>query len=142
MQVEPYPALSSADLNWWQRALHAACAANGIPILDFFVLDHDWAASGWTYSGIRQIQAQSKSLGVPFGVLFWASNRKTSTWDSAWRQGLIHQGRMYTRAGIVPDLYDINDFMNIPRATVPDDVWSTYTETVRRFTGLFVRRRY
>jgi len=142
LQVEPYPALSAADLNWWQRALHAACAATGTPIVDFFVLDHDWAAPGWTYNGIRQVQAQSRALGIPFGVLFWASNQKNSTWDTAWRRGLIRQGRMYRRAGIFPDLYDINDFMSIPRATVPDTTLGTYTESVRKFTEMFVRRRY
>jgi hypothetical protein len=142
MQVEPYPALSPADLNWWQRALHAACAAHGVPVLDFFILDHDWAAPGWSYPGIRQIQAQSRALGVPFGVLFWASNQKTSTSDADWRLGLMRQGRMYERAGIVPDLFDINDFMAIPAATVPDSVSSTYTYSIRTFVDRYVRRRY
>ena len=142
LQVEPYPALSAADLNWWQRALHAACAATGTPIVDFFVLDHDWDAPGWTYTGIRQVQQQSKQLGIPFGVLFWASDQKDSTWDTAWRRGIIRQGRMYRRAGIYPDLYDINDFMSIPRETVPDTTFGTYTESIRKFTEMFVRRRY
>lgn len=142
LEVEPHPAIPVADLNWWQRALHAACAATGIPVVDFFVLDHDWRAPGWTFSGVRQIQAQSKALGIPFGVLFWASDRKTSTWDADWAAGLMQQGRMYRRAGIVPDLYDVNDFIVIPRATVPDSLTSTYTESVVRFTNRFVRRRY
>ncbi len=142
MQVEPYPALSPNDLNWWQRALQAACAAHGIAVLDFFILDHDWAAPGWSYPGIRQIQAQSRALGTPFGVLFWASNKKTSTSDADWRLGLMRQGRMYQRAGIVPDLYDINDFMAIPAATVPDTDSSTYTYSIRTFVDRFVRRRY
>jgi hypothetical protein len=142
IQVEPYPALPAADLGWWLRALHAACAAHGVPILDFFVLDHDWAAPGGLWSQIRDLQTQSRALGIPFGVLFWAANKKTSASDSDWRDGLMKQGRLYRRAGIFPDLYDINDFLAIPRATVPDGAVGTYTESVRRFTETFVRRRY
>jgi hypothetical protein len=140
IQVEPYPALSVADLTWWLRALHAACAAQGVPVLDFFVLDHDWTAPGWTFPGIREIQAQSRALGVPFGVLFWAANQKTSTRDADWRRGLMRQGLKYQRAGIVPDLYDINDFMAIPVATVPDTDRSSYTYSVKLFVGRYVRR--
>jgi hypothetical protein len=142
IQVEPYPALSSDDLAWWLRALHAACAAHGVPIPDFFVLDHDWTAPGWTYTGVRQVMGQSRALGIPFGVLFWAANKKNATTDAEWHTGLMRQGRMYRRAGIVPDLYDINDFMAIPRATVPDSESGTYTYSVRRFTETYVRRRY
>jgi hypothetical protein len=142
IHVEPYPALSAADLAWWLRALTDACVAHGVPILDFFVLDHDWAAPGWSWSGVRQVQAQSRALGIPFGVLFWASNKKTSASDADWRAGLMQQGRMYARAGIVPDLYDINDFMAIPLATVPDSDTTTYTNSVKMFAGRFVRRRY
>jgi hypothetical protein len=138
-QVEPYPALSSADLGWWQRALHDACAAHGVPILDFFVLDHDWAAPGWNFPEVAAVQAQSRALGVPFGVLFWAANKKTSTSDADWRRGLMRQGWRYQRAGIVPDLYDINDFMAIPAATVPDTDRSTYTGSVKTFIGRFVK---
>ena len=65
IQVEPYPALSAADQGWWLRALHDACAAHGLPILDFFVLDHDWTAPGWSFPEIAQVQAQSRALGVP-----------------------------------------------------------------------------
>ena len=141
IQVEPYPALSAADLGWWLRALHEACAAQGEPILDFFVLDHDWTAPGWSFPDISGIQAQSRALGVPFGVLFWAANKKTATTDVAWRRGLMRQGWKYKRAGIVPDLYDINDFMDIPAATVPEGERNTYTSSVKAFTGMFVRRR-
>lgn len=142
IQVEAHPALSVESLNWWQRALHDACAAHGVPILDFFVVDHDWAAPGWTYAGIRQMQAQSRALGIPFGVLFWASNQKNSTSDPDWRMGLMRQGRMYRRAGIVPDLYDINDFLPIPLVTVPETDTTSYTYSVRTFTSTFVKRRY
>jgi hypothetical protein len=142
IHVEPYPALSAEALSWWLAALHAACAAHGLPVLDFFVLDHDWAAPGWSYPGIRQVQAQSRALGIPFGILFWASNQKNSTADGAWLTGLMRQGRMYRRAGIVPDLYDINDFMAIPRTTVPESEPGTYTHSIERFTTTFVRRRY
>ena len=61
-----------------------------------------------------RVMAQSRALGIPFGVLFWASNKKTATTDADWRRGLMRQGRKYRRAGIVPDLYDINDFMVDP----------------------------
>ena len=141
IEVEPHPALSVAAINWWQRALHDACVVHGVPILDFFVMDHDWAAPGWTYTGIRQIQTQSRALGIPFGVLFWASNQKTSTSDADWHIGLMRQGRMYQRAGIFPDLYDINDFMEIPLATVPDTDSTTFTYSVWSFTDRFVQRR-
>jgi hypothetical protein len=142
IQVEPYPAVPAADLAWWLRALSAACAAHGVPVLDFFVMDHDWAAPGWSYAGIRHIQSQSRALDIPFGVLFWASNKKTSLTDADWRAGLMRQGRMYRQARIVPDLYDINDFMAIPAATVPETDANTYTYSIRTFVSRFVRRRY
>jgi hypothetical protein len=142
IHVEPYPALSAATLSWWLSALHAACAAHGVPVLDFFVLDHDWAAPGWNFAGIRLVQSRSRALAIPFGVLFWASNQKNSTGDTDWQEGLTRQGRMYRRANIFPDLYDINDFMAIPRTTVPETEEGTFTRSVRRFTTAFVRRRY
>ena len=141
MLVEPYPAIPAADLGWWQRALHAACAAQGVPILDFFVLDHDWTAPGWNFPEVAALQAQSRALGVPFGVLFWAADKKDSTDDSAWRRGLMRQGLKYQLAGIAPDLYDINDFMAIPAVTVPDDDRGSYTYSVKMFVGRYVRRR-
>ncbi|HEY7508937.1 MAG TPA: SGNH/GDSL hydrolase family protein, partial [Vicinamibacteria bacterium] len=138
--VEPYPALPADDLAWWLRALHDACAAHGVPVLDFFVLDHDWTASGWSFPGIAAVQAQARALGVPFGVLFWAADKKTSRSDADWRRGLLRQGRRYQLAGIAPELYDVNDFLAIPAKTVPENDRSSFTYAVKVFVGRFVRR--
>ena len=89
------PGAPGRDLGLWLAALHAACAAHGVPVMDFFVLDHDWAAARLELCRHPPGATRARSLAIPFGVLFWASNKKNSTTDTDWQTGLTRQGRMY-----------------------------------------------
>ena len=134
VEIEAYPEVQASSLIWWVRELNKVCAANSVPIIDFFQIDHDWNRAGGFVSHVKEIRDAARAQGIPFGLNIWAANKSgEDALETDWHTGVIQQAQMYATAGFVPDLYSLNDWIHTPRQIIPDTQYPSFTYTALDF---------
>jgi hypothetical protein len=127
---DPYPSPNAADLQGWMSSLRAACAARGVTGPDTFQIDFDWNGSSWSWDQIRTLQNTAHSVGLDFGVEFWAADKSGSNNDADWYPSMNQQAWAFWTSGIAPELYTVESFINIPHTTVPETNSTTFMWSV------------
>jgi hypothetical protein len=145
--VEPYPGLPLDQHLAWLRQLTTALRARNMAPLDFYRLDVDWVAftkaDRGSWHEVASIAAASKSLGLPFSLIYWASaypseNAAGLAGPDTWYVEVLGQGYAVADAGLRPDQFVLESWINAPPLIVPDNADFTFTRSVRDFGEKFV----
>lgn len=149
--LEPYPYFDEGEIMEMIELLNAALDDLGEPPLDGFTLDPDWRLFGMgtgSWAGVRSIEDYCRSAGVPFGLVYWAS--EAGNWDPPirdgardrrWHDEVMEQGRLYRNMGGRPDEYVLMSWLWIPKAIADERSEYSFTRTVLDFYDAFVRER-
>jgi len=143
--IEPYPALHPDEIETAVNAIQKGCAERGVRGLDFVRLDVDWdlmeQKNFGSWSEVNQIAAMCRVRGIAFSMIFWAANQprlvKTSSSPLLWRDGMMHQARVYAEAGGRPDELVIESWLHTPEHAVPETSEETFTASVLEFLKAF-----
>jgi hypothetical protein len=143
--IEPYPALNPDEIETAIHAIQKVCTERGVCGLDFFRLDVDWDLMEQKHFGswaeVNQIAALCRARGIAFSMIFWAANQprlvKTDTSPMLWRDGMLHQAKVYRQAGGQPDEIVIESWLHTPEHSVPETSPETFAasalELLREF---------
>ncbi|NUN95886.1 MAG: hypothetical protein HUU16_06910 [Candidatus Omnitrophica bacterium] len=138
--IEPYPAIPLDDLKNWILDLNARLAELNVRGLDFFCLDPDWIRFNHdgNWSEVKQLELFCRGLGLPFSLIYWASDHTPYSSDASWTYSVLQQGREYRAVGGKPDEYDIQSWLPFPNNMVPETLDFSFTHFVRNFHGQIV----
>jgi hypothetical protein len=146
--VEPYPGLPLVDhLNWLQE-LQSRLNAQGLTPLDFYRADVDWIA--FTKAGrgnwheVATLAAAVHKSALPFSLIYWASGYPSEkaqglAGDDTWYIEVMGQGYAVADAGIHPDQFTLESWLDTPSQIVPDDAKFSFTRSVLDFGRKFLR---
>jgi hypothetical protein len=143
--IEPYPALHPDEIETAVNAIQKGCAKRGVRGLEFLRLDVDWdlmeQKDFGSWSEVNQIAAMCRARGIVFSMIFWAANQprlaKTSSSPLLWRDGMMHQARVYAEAGGWPDELVIESWLHTPEHAVPETSAETFTASALEFLQAF-----
>jgi len=119
IDTEAYPHHSSGDLAAWMGHLATAATNASEALPEVFQIDHDMAASGWSWSGVEDILDEAHNYGMDFGVIFWDSYNSTS--DSGWYNQTRGMGSQYASHGIEADHYTVESWGTRPQAIADEE---------------------
>ncbi|MCA8950366.1 MAG: hypothetical protein KDE27_12745 [Planctomycetes bacterium] len=149
--IEPYPFdYSRPDLESWIVEVNDLCAARAVLGLDFFDLDCGWAffagerfaaerPNTGSFTDSTALGQYCQSLGVPFGMVYWASGTRTANGlgtplsDQEWYDMIHYQRDKYLAAGLVPDRRSVQSWVPSPMNTIPETTPFTFANGVRDF---------
>lgn len=139
--IEPYPAFSVTTLASWISGLETELAQRGVAGIDFFSLDVDWRRfpDDGDWQEVHLLETLCRERGLPFSLIYWAAPANLSVEDDDWHPNLLIQGEAYERLGGRPDEYDIQSWLSIPEAAIPETRPGTFTHSARDFIDRFVR---
>lgn len=143
--IEPYPALNPGEIETAVNAIQKGCAEHGVRGLEFFRLDVDWdlmeQKTFGSWSEVNQIAAVCRARGIAFSMVFWAASQprlvKTNSSSLLWRDGLMHQARVFAEAGGRPDELVIQSWLHTPEHAVPETSAETFTASALEFLHEF-----
>jgi hypothetical protein len=143
--IEPYPALNPDEIETAVNAIQKNCAERGVKGLEFLRLDVDWdlmeQKDFGSWAEVNQIAAMCRARGIAFHMIFWAANQprlvKSDPSPMLWRDGMMHQARVYAEAGGKPDALIIQSWLHTPGHAVPETNPETFTASAREFLEAF-----
>jgi hypothetical protein len=152
--IEPYPSISLEDHISWLVRLQDRLREQNIAPLDFYRADVDWVAfakgarEGWP--GVSTLAAHVRQLGSAFSLIYWASGYPSEkaeglAGDDTWYVEVLGQGYAAADAGIRPDQFVLESWLNTPALIIPESADFSFTRTVldfgRKFVGGPIRHR-
>lgn len=148
--IEPYPALTFAEITSFMDRLQAKCAEKGVKGPDFLRLDVDWAGMnnwlGGSWPEAKKIEDHCHSKGLRFVMTYCAVDYdvlkpKGLDYDMMWYVGIMHQGNAYAMVGGKPDAYVIESWLHTPPHAIPESDMTTFSRSVLDFCKYFVPGR-
>lgn len=116
--VEAYPYNWDSLLFLWINRLHNESLAMGAQPPEFFELDHDRNAGGWSWSQVASIANAARGWGWGFGYIFGSPKPPNPTWH----QAALSMGLGCQLNGIIPDHYTFESWEEDgdPAQTIPE----------------------
>ena len=145
--VEPYPGLPLADHVAWLKQLTSRLREQNVAPLDFYRADVDWVsfakAGRGSWREVASLAAATSGSGLPFSLIYWASGYPSEkaeglAGDDTWYVEVLGQGYAAADAGVHPDQFVLESWINAPARIVPDSADFTFTRSVRDFGRKFV----
>lgn len=145
--TEPYPTIPVDQHIAWLKQLLASLRAQNLAPLDFHRLDVDWVsftkADRGSWHDLASLPNASRGLGVPFSLIYWASaypsEKKAGFADEdTWYVEVLNQGYAVADAGIHPDQFVLESWINTPARIVPETADFSFTRSVLDFARKFV----
>ena len=142
--IEPYPSIPAEDHIKWIDSLQKRLADMHVKGLQFYRMDIDWEAfiklNRGNWLDVKKIENHCESIGLPFGIIYWAPNYGgKGTDDATWYVGAIYMGEAYSSIGGAPQQYIMESWVPGPLHTVPEDGDFTFTRAARDFARKFVK---
>ncbi len=137
--IEPYPALTVAELCGFVDNLKARCAATGVRGIDTLRLDIDWAGMANQLSGswkdVKAVEEHCRAAGVKFSLICWASDypylaEQGMAGGMTWYTGVMHTAQAYALAGGRPDHYMVESWVHCPEHAVPEAEMGSFSRSV------------
>lgn len=128
----PYPYHARSTIESWVKNLNEACAANGVRIMEAFMIDADWRlfpGSG-SWSQVKQLEGYFGLYNIPFHMVYWASRSPNSTSNVDWYFDVMKQALDYKNAGGSPEGYDLVSWLDYIPTSVPETQSYTLTDTL------------
>jgi hypothetical protein len=140
--IEPYPAFSRPELEWWITHLNQRLVELNEAGLDYFCLDVDWRVFGPDaeddWFDVKALELFCRANAVPFSLIYWGSDDNVAPTDQGWYEGAIAQGAAYQAVGGKPDEYLVQSWLTAPVNTVPETFQYSFTHSVRDFSDAYV----
>jgi hypothetical protein len=145
--IEPYPSFPLADHAEWLRQLMSRLREQNVAPLDFYRADIDWVsfakAGRGSWREVASLAAATRGAGLPFSLIYWASGYPSEkaeglAGDDTWYVEVLGQGYAVADAGIHPDQFVLESWINAPAQIVPDSADFTFTRSVLDFGRKFV----
>jgi hypothetical protein len=147
--AEAYPGLPLEDHIAWLAQLQARLHQQNVAPLDFYRADVDWVsfakAGLGSWQGVAALAGETRKAGVPFSLIYWASGYPSEkaeglAGDDTWYVEVLGQGYAVADAGLHPDQFVLESWINAPSRIVPEDEHYTFTRSVLDFARKFVKQ--
>ncbi len=140
--IEPFPALTFAEIVQGVEGVQRACGHQGIQGLDFLRLDVDWdrmdrgREAGW--ADVKRLEDHCRRQGIAFSLIYWAADeprlaRAGQSNPGTWLTGILNQKTAYAQAGGTPDQVVVESWLHVPASAVPESDPHTFTGSVLEF---------
>lgn len=146
--IEGFPYLSADELIRFIDLLQAKLKARGVRGLDFFRVDTNWMNfvvrnMDGDWHDLKRVELHCRKLGIPFSVIYWASNFPAAARagigdDKTWYVGTMQMGYDYALTGGTPDQFVIESWVGVPEKTLPDSDPFSFTGGALDFAERFV----
>lgn len=137
--VEPYPALTLAQLKEGVARIQTACSARHVAGLDMVRLDVDWHGManglGGSWTEVRDLERFCRSRRIRFSLICWSANypslkEKGQDGPTTWYDGMMHTLDAYRAVGGAPDEWMVESWLHIPARSLPETDPETFTRAV------------
>ena len=145
--VEPYPGIPLQDHIGWIQQLQSRLRQQGLAPLDFYRADVDWVAftkaDRGTWHEVASLAAATRSLGIPASLIYWASGYPSEKAEGVagpdtWYIEMMAQGYAVADAGLHPDQFVLESWIEAPPRVVPETADFTFTRSVLDFARKFI----
>jgi hypothetical protein len=136
--IEPYPALSVAEITGAVASVQRMCGEQRARGLDFLRLDVDWslfAAGQGSWAEVRSIEQFCRRTKLRFSLIYWAAEEPRLSPERradphVWRDGILKQAAAYRSVGGAPDEVVVESWLHTPQHAVPATDSTTFTASV------------
>jgi len=144
--IEPYPALTLAEIQEAVDAIQRECRRRGVRGLDFVRIDPDWSLMGAGGQGswveMKRLETWCRQRNLSFSIIVWAAQNprlpeERRADNGTWLAGLLAQGEAMRRAGVRPDQIVIESWLHVPDEAVPESLPGTFTHSVVEYARAF-----
>ncbi|MBR4748977.1 MAG: hypothetical protein IK083_05340 [Abditibacteriota bacterium] len=141
MDIEPYPALSLEELKYSVDILNRECKRLRIKGPDALRIDVDWGSmeagvlSG-SWAELGELAGYVRSRGMDFSLIYWAANQPSGDISMHWRNGVLHMLDCTEKAGLKPDEYVLESWIQMPNAFGPETDQTAYAGCLRDWLKL------
>jgi hypothetical protein len=137
--IEPYPAIPLGDHVSWVNQLQERLQQQHVRSLDFYRLDVDWVSFAKTGRGnwrdVSSLVTTLRTAHLPVSMIYWASGYPSEkaegiAGNDTWYVEVLGQGYDVADAGIAPDQFVVESWIEAPDRIVPENQEFTFTRSV------------
>ncbi|MBQ9358111.1 MAG: hypothetical protein IJT95_01050 [Abditibacteriota bacterium] len=146
MDIEPYPALTLAELKASVDGLQRECQRLGIRGPEALRIDVDWSGMETgdipgSWREVRDLAAYVRQKGMKFSLIYWAADKPPLDGRGIdkplqWYSGVLHMLGATKRLGLEPDEYVVESWIHMPNKFGPETDPASYTGCLRDFLEL------
>ncbi|MBO4548158.1 MAG: hypothetical protein J5758_02990, partial [Abditibacteriota bacterium] len=131
MDIEPYPALSLEELKYSVDILNRECKRLRIKGPDALRIDIDWGsmeagALRGSWEELGELAEYVRSRGMEFSLIYWAANQPSGDMSMHWYNGVMHMLDCTEKAGLRPDEYVLESWIEMPNRFGPETDAASY----------------